>query len=441
LGNAQYVESIVALIIMLSALGIPVYGLREFLNYKENYEKGELFFNQIFSLQLYTTLVFSILLLFCYFFEFGISISQSQLIVALTMIFSGLFSYEWYFQAVERFKFIFWRTIIVRVVVVVLMFNLVKDANDGVEYLSTLAVFNVMIGLLNVIEIRKFNKSYFKLVNPNFSQHLRPLSMTLLIVSFVGIITSFGNLFLEINDKVVEISVFNLGLKLSKVPIAIISSISLAVFPSFNSLLIKDTKSEILKFLNRIIDSVVVLGVSSFFFLMLFSRELVIFFAGSDYIETSATSIIKILSILPLIIGFSNIFCFQILLGFSKYNTIVAILFLGLVFYIITAIIFSNYMGAVGSALAILLVELFVLFGSYYKSRLLIEGFSLNIKFLIITFCLFSPSMFISLIHFDDVFLQLFSRMLAFIVYSFVVLRYFLKNEFLGLLLNKISSR
>ena len=66
LGKIEYINSIITYFVLFSALGIPMYGIREIANRRDNLEERSKFVIELLSILFVTTLV-SYFVLFCFF--------------------------------------------------------------------------------------------------------------------------------------------------------------------------------------------------------------------------------------------------------------------------------------------------------------------------------------------------------------------------------------
>ncbi len=65
LGKIEYINSIITYFVLFSALGIPMYGIREIANRRDNLEERSKFVIELLSILFVTTLV-SYFVLFCF---------------------------------------------------------------------------------------------------------------------------------------------------------------------------------------------------------------------------------------------------------------------------------------------------------------------------------------------------------------------------------------
>ncbi|MGL6065567.1 MAG: oligosaccharide flippase family protein, partial [Cetobacterium sp.] len=128
IGKIEYVNTVVNYFIMFSALGIPVYGVREIAKYRNNLKD----LTKIF-LELSLILFFTNIIVYVFYFS-AINYYQAMkeqkflfYIFSLNILFST-FGFEWFYQGIEDQKFITIRSTIVKIISALSIFLLVKNS-------------------------------------------------------------------------------------------------------------------------------------------------------------------------------------------------------------------------------------------------------------------------------------------------------------------------
>ncbi len=156
IGAVNFLQSIVAYIVLLTSLGIPMYAVREVAKYRDDVAIRNRITVEILLLSV-------ILCLFGYVAVavLGIYVPQisAQLGVfyalSLTILFTSL-GVNWFYQAVEDFKFITIRALCFRMLAALGLFLFVRDKDDLLIYAFVLVGSTVGNNLINFIHLRKW---------------------------------------------------------------------------------------------------------------------------------------------------------------------------------------------------------------------------------------------------------------------------------------------
>lgn len=156
IGEYNYSNSIISYFVLLSGLGIGAYAGREGAKRREDRREFERFANEIFSLNVITTIVTYALFLGCIigiqrFYEHRVSLA----IYSLSIV-SSTIGVEWIFNIYEDYFYITLRSLAIQVVSVICLFVFVKDTGDVYWYIGISVFVNLLANILNFICARKY---------------------------------------------------------------------------------------------------------------------------------------------------------------------------------------------------------------------------------------------------------------------------------------------
>lgn len=157
IGIIQFYQSIINYIVLLSALGIPLYAVREIARHRDNHEIRNRITVEILLLHaLLSTLGYIVV------FILILSVSKIHsdwplfLILSLA-IFFNVIGANWFYQGVEDFKFITIRSLIFRVLSLAALFIFVRSKSDLYAYAIILVAGQVGNYLINFVRLRKYS--------------------------------------------------------------------------------------------------------------------------------------------------------------------------------------------------------------------------------------------------------------------------------------------
>lgn len=158
IGKVNYALSIIGYFSLIAALGISTYAVREGAKLRKNKEKLIEFCNQIFSINILTSIMAYVLLFFCV-CNIQALREYEQLIILLSLSigFSTL-GVEWINTVYEDFLYVTIRSIVIYILTLVLLFVLVKDQNDVLQYALLTVTNSGLICISNWLYCRRYVK-------------------------------------------------------------------------------------------------------------------------------------------------------------------------------------------------------------------------------------------------------------------------------------------
>ncbi len=279
-------------------------------------------------------------------------------ILSTGMVLGSVLSPLWFFQGIEKMKYITIIQVSVRIVATIFIFLLIQTTSDYLVLVIINSSTQLAIGLIGlVISINVFK---IKILIPgkgmiiNILKHGWNVFLSSIWINFYTTSNTFL-LGLFANNTIVG---YYAGA--DKIRIAfqgIHSTLSLSVFP-FVSNLVKESYEKFINFNRKLLILSGTSGLIISVILFVFSNPITNLILGKDF--TDSADLLRIISALPLLISLSNVFGIQTMLpmGFDKsFNKILG--FAALV-HIILLLIFIPIYFAEGVAYTVILTELIV---------------------------------------------------------------------------------
>ncbi len=154
-GKVNLALSIVGYFVMISQVGIPVYGIKEIAKVRDNKEKLGKIFSELFIINLIMMAISLSIYLTLFLFVEKIQNDKILFMVVGINIILNLFSIDWFYSGIEEYKYITIRSLVVRVLSIFLLFIFVKEKQDYIYYaaLSVLSIGGA--NLANIIGLKK----------------------------------------------------------------------------------------------------------------------------------------------------------------------------------------------------------------------------------------------------------------------------------------------
>ena len=414
IGSINFLQSIINYIVLLTSLGIPLYAVKEIAKHRDNIEERNKLTIEI--------LILSILLCFLgYIIVLILSICikkiNSQIstfyILSLTILFTSL-GVNWFYQAIEDFKFITVRAIIIRTLSAVSLFVFVHNAKDLNIYAIILVGSTVGNNLINFVHLRKYiSINKFKYDAKNIVKHIKPAAHVFILNIIISLYVQINTIMLGFMTSDEYVGYLTAGTKLSTIGETLIYSISTVLLPRCSNLIQNNELQKFRLIINKSLRLIQLISYPIIVGGIALAYPIIMVFCGPEY-EYS----IKILYIhIPVVyfVCLTNLMGIQILYPLNKINLVIASVSVGAILNIVLNFFLIPKFQAIGSAITILLCELSVMIITYIiGSRYIPFKFSniINIKYLSLSLLMGIIVYFISVNLDFNIYLNLFVSLL-----------------------------
>ncbi len=315
-GKVEYIYTIANYFVLFSAIGIPMYGVREIAKVRENEVERVRVAAELLLILAITTVI-------SYLFYFGIIYQlasfenyKSLLLVMSAMILLSNLGAEWYFQGIEDQLYITIRYVIVRVLAVVLVFFGITNEQDYLVYGVVLVLTLCGSGIFNFFYLAKILQINRKsLSNLNFRRHLKPVLTIFFAAISINIYLQLDNFLIGflVGDKYV--GYYSVANKLIRFSISFITIIGAVLLPRLSNLYIND-HAQYIVLLKKAFSIILIASIPTSFIFMFYSKELIGYMAGPNFTESVLT--MEILSPLCIVVGLAYFFGYLVLYPQNK---------------------------------------------------------------------------------------------------------------------------
>ena len=314
-GIVSFTGSIVQYFTLFAALGMSIYGSRTIAYIRNDREKINETFWELFYIKLITTLLTTVVYLIIVF-----AISASYKVVyyvqSLNLIAVG-FDISYFFTGIEDFKKVSLRSIIIKIISVVAIFLFVKTANDYVLY-ALISILGTLIGqvvlwayLPEYIRIKKINYA-------NLREHL--LGMFKLFVPMIAIevYTVLDKTMIGLINNEAEVAYYDYAQRIVKMSLMLITSLGTVMIPRVSNLVSSGYKDQVDEYAKKVFDFYTY---GSVFLMVAFLSTMPTFvpmFFGQKFLKVK--DLIMVISPILLFISWSNLFGMQLFVPFKLEN-------------------------------------------------------------------------------------------------------------------------
>lgn len=444
IGKVQLSETIFNYFFIFAVFGVYQYGLREMSRIKDDQTKVNQFFTSMITISIGTSVLsLSAYLLFIFIGYGDRALFPVLLIYAINLI-GNIFYVEWVNEASEKYDFITIKTVLIKVVYIVLLFTLVRSADDYMEYAALLILTTVLNNIVSFIYIkRKIRLDFTKI---SIKKHIKPL---LLVVVFSNANVLYNQLDRYMLGEFINeatVSYYVMAQQMMGIINTLMLSIIQVTIPRLSYLSGSKDEDSYLILLNNI---------SKIYFAFLFPASIgllivsdvgVLLYGGAEF--TKAESVLAVFAIYMISIGIESILSNQIIYVKQKENILVKLVFicgfLNLVFN--TSLILLKWFSPTTAILTTTISNMLLIALEYwYIKKYLKVNYSLfsfsKIKYLYYSLLFIPISYVIRLFVSQSQYILLFFVSVGICVIVYAAILFFTKDEVLHLFIDKLKAR
>lgn len=309
-GLVVFAQTVVGYLLILVQFGFNISATKEISLYRDSKEKLSEIVSSVLIIKTVLLVLSLLILTFMVFFipyakDFKMLFFLSMWICLYDLIFP-----VWYFQGIEKMRYIAYITLVSRLIFVSLIFFLVKSTSDYLLVPIINGIGALAAGVFSLIIIFNNHKIKFQLQTKQKLLHVFKDSIPIFI-SNVSI-----RLYLSSNKVIIgsflgmsELSYYDLGEKIisaMKIPQSILGQ---TLFPKINN-------DKNIIFVKKVFRFSILFNIMFTLFVIMFSKQIVLFIGGEQLLPS--IMVVNILALSVPIIAMSNVFGVQLLIPFGK---------------------------------------------------------------------------------------------------------------------------
>lgn len=346
IGKVNFATSIINWFILISAFGIPRYGIREIAR---NRDKKEDLTNTFWNLILIQFILSIIAIIVYLLIIFNLSRFENELklhLMMVSMLILNIFSIDWFYQGIEEYSYITIRNITFKIISVILMFIMVKSSNDYIFY-AGINIFGIGFNnVLNYLNTKKYiYKKIYKLETLKYLRELRVYFLTTLIISLY---TQLDQLFIGYGSSQ-DLAFYLRSKTVLGIALSITNSLITVLIPR-TAYLIKNDYESYKKIISKSINYIYIIGLPCIVGIFLLSKEIMIFLGGEEFIPASYS--LKIISILVVVNSIGGWQVNQILIPHRKEKLALKIQIFTAIISVVLNIILVPKISYIGAAIS-----------------------------------------------------------------------------------------
>jgi O-antigen/teichoic acid export membrane protein len=353
---------------LLAALGIPIYGVREIAKRQADQLQRSIVFLEIASINLITTIILSLVFVGIVFWVPTLQKELPLFAWAIVYFILQMFYFEWFFTGMNQFKFIALRSFAIRFLFILFVFILIKSKSDYLKYMQMQAFLSMIIAIINfkylysLLDLKQINIGLL-----NLKQHIKPLLLLFLTIFSISIYFSMDTILLGFLANNESVGYYSSALKLTKLIIAVLGSITVALFPQMINLYHNGGAEQFSNMVKQCYTLILSLSIPLVILITGLANDIIILLLGQNFNQSILP--LQITAPLIVIVSLSGIFGFQVLSALSKDKAILFSAVVGMLVSIILSFLLVPSYRENGEAVTILITELSVCLSFIYFSH------------------------------------------------------------------------
>lgn len=362
IGKVDYSRNIMSYFLVVASLGIPTYGMREIANHRNDLDKKNQVFSELFVLNGICSFICSIFYILCVFTINRFALDYKLYLCTGLTLFMNFINVDWVYSGDEEYVYISTRSFVIKVLSIISIFVFVHDENDYIVYSLITSLATTGSYVFNVFNLKKHVK--FSVNHLTFHRHIRPI-----LVLFVTLLASdlynqidITMLGIHYDDSIV--GYYSNAIKLIRIVYSISVTIGATILPRMCLLYKENKKTEFNNLFWRTFLIIFMCALPSLVGIFIVSGDAVVIMFGEKFIPS--INIVRILTPIVLIISVSYLIGSVVLTSTNNEKYLLRATISGAIVNIILNAILIPLYSTTGAAIASIIGEL-VVFMVHFK--------------------------------------------------------------------------
>lgn len=371
MGRVNFSASVANYFLMVASLGIPTYGVRACARVRDDREKLSRTAQEILIINLIATVLVSISYLVCIWTVPRLSEDKTLFLIQGINIVLNMFGANWLYQALEKYDYITWRSILFKAISAVLMFIAVHRASDYRIYAATTVLAAVGSNVLNFARLHRYI-SFRRFTEYNFRQHLKPIMILFAQNATISIYTNLDNVMLGFMKPYRQVGLYTAAVKIKGILLSVVSSLGGVLLPRMSYYVSKGEKSKFNRLITLAFNAELFMSLPLVVFFTVEARDCILLLAGNGYLGAVRAMQIIDLSVVP--IGLTGVIGLQTLVPLNREAQVLKSVAAGAFLDFVLNLFMIPVWGASGAAFSTMIAEYLVLAVQLYLGRDVVLG-------------------------------------------------------------------
>lgn len=354
-GRVAYAQNIASYFVTVAALGIPTVGLRVISAARDDPERLNREFSELFFLNAFLTTIAlaAYVLVVALVPEFRFNISY-YVVAGLSIAFN-YFNIDWLFQGLEEYVYIVLRSLTIKTLSIVALFLFVRTREDCLTYLLITCLATCGNYLFNVFRSGKLVS--LQLHGLSFKKHLKPVMILGVAIFLNAIYAKVDTTMLGIMAGEKNVGYYSYAHKVLQIAVSFCTAVTSAFMPRLIYYYEQDRKS-FDALIKKGIQIVSFLAFPAAVGLFLLAPEAIEILFGVDFLPAAQT--LRCFAVMIILNAFGNLLCYQMVICSGNENKLVPILSLATCLNVVLNSLLIPHLQENGAAIASVCTEIFI---------------------------------------------------------------------------------
>lgn len=285
IGKYNFSNSIISYFMLIAALGISNYAVREGAKYRNNKRKINQFANEVFTINACSAIVSYVCLFICL-----ITFSKLHSYLICILIYSiqigfSVISVDWLFTIYEDFVYITIRSILFQIISILLLFVFVRHSNDYLNYAAITVFSAVGSNVLNFYRAEKEHRIHL-VFHFNWKKHMTPI-LILFAANVANLIYVNSDVtLLGLLKSNYVVGIYSVSSRIYTVIKSVLSAVLLVSVPRLALLYGNKEFSKYKILLSKLTNMLVLLVLPAMIGLIMLSKQVVLIIAGNHFLRS-----------------------------------------------------------------------------------------------------------------------------------------------------------
>ena len=365
LGKYNWSNSFVSYFLLIAGLGIATYAVREGAKFRNDRNEISDFASQVFSINIFSTVASYILLFLCILiFPKVQSYSACIYVFSIQIVFTTLGT-EWIYSIFEEYTYITVRSIVFKILSVIMLFIFVRKQGDYLNYAGITVFSAVGSNILNYLHAKKFCTIRFTF-KIDWKAHFKPILIIFASSVATTIYLSLDTTLLGLINNNYVVGIYSVSTKMYNIVKQLIAAVLTVTIPRFALLWGRNRYREYRKLLLQISDVLALISIPAAVGVFMLAPQIVILLSSTKYIR--AVSSLRLLCPALIFSVFSWIFTSCVLIPAKRENKVLIITIISAVANLILNLLLMPSLEENAAAITTSLSEaISMLLGIYYS--------------------------------------------------------------------------
>lgn len=366
IGKYNFSDSIISYFLLIAALGINQYAIREGTKFRNSQDDINSFASRVFSVNAVSTIISYLalgVLLLC---SSKLHDYLSCIVILSTQIFFTTLGTEWIYSIYEEYTYITIRSIAFKIISIILLFVFVRHQGDYIKYAVITVIASVGSNILNFVHARKFCRIRFTW-KFSWKDVLKPVLVIFASNIAIQIYVNSDITMLGYLESDHSVGIYSVSTKIYTIIKNVLTAVLTVTIPRFSLYAGEKNKERYDQLLQKVVNALIVIAFPAIVGLIILSTNVITIIAGDSYLASQPS--LCILSVAILFSVFNGLFSQCVLLAFKRENVFLQCTVVSAIVNVGLNFIFIPMWAEIGAALTTLISELILCIMLYARAK------------------------------------------------------------------------